>query len=165
MGFTFVSFWNEWQEGHRVKPSSFLEINNDELVFKMQITLPYQAQFSNELTNAHTAIYEGEFYESYEQNYQNDTLYTHYRLLRVSRDNILSLMKEVHENLNAFSKNHKTPSQRALEFFKNFSKDYVELHTKMIAWFWVEDLGFKNYNYSQLHSNPSLSVISPPPIS
>ncbi len=164
MGFTFVTFWNEWQETHSVKPSSFVEIKNGELVFKMQLTLPYQPEFRSEIMAGNTAIYEGKFYESYEQIYQGDTLYTHYRLLNVSRDNIFALMSEVHENLNVFSKNNKSTSKKALEFFKNFSKDYVSLHSKMITWFWMEDLGFENYHYLASHSNHVLSVNAPPPM-
>ena len=166
LGFTFVTLWNEWQENHSVKSSCFVELINDELVFKMQLTLPYQTEFRNDLMTGNTAIYEGKFYESYLQIYQKDTLYTHYRPLNVSRDNILALLKEVHENMDVFSKNHKTPSQRALEFFKNFSKDYVELHSNMIAWFWVENLDLKNnFKYLIPHTNSILSVNSPPPIS
>jgi hypothetical protein len=164
LGFTFVTFWNEWQESHSVKSNSFVEIRNKELIFKMQLTLPYQVEFRNDLMTGNTAIYEGEFYESYEQVYQHDTLYTHYRLLNISRDNIYTLLNEVHENLNIFSKNNKSTSQKALEFFKNFSKDYVEIRSRMIAWFWVENLGFENYNYLAIHSNHVLSVNARPPI-
>ncbi len=78
----------------------------------MQLTLPYQVEFRNDLMTGNTAIYEGEFYESYEQVYQHDTLYTHYRQLNISRDNIYTLLNEVHENLNVFSKNNKTTSQK-----------------------------------------------------
>ena len=166
LGFTFVSLWNEWQEKHNVKSSSFVEIINHELIFKMQLTLPYQPEFRSDLMAGNTAIYEGEFYESYLQVYQKDTLYTYYRPLSVNRDNILTLLQEVHENMNIFSKNHKTPSQRALEFFKNFSKDYVELHSKMITWFWIENLEKRNnFTYLTPHTNSILSVNSPPPIS
>lgn len=166
MGFTFVSLWNEWQESHRVKSSSFVEVINHELVFKMQLTLPYQTEFRSDLMAGNTAIYEGEFYESYVQVYQKDTLYTYYRPLSVNRDNILTLLKEVHENMNVFSKHQKTPSQRALEFFKNFSKDYVELHSNMITWFWVENVEVtNNFKYLSPHTNSFLSVSNPPPIS
>lgn len=166
MGFTFVTFWNEWQENHSVKSSSFIETKNNELVFKMQLTLPYQPEFRSDLMTGNTAIYEGKFYESYVQVYQKDTLYTYYRPLSVNQDNILALLKDVHENLNVFSKNHKTPSQRALEFFKNFSKDYVELHANMIAWFWVENLEvINNFTYLTPHTNSILSVNYLPPIS
>ncbi len=164
MGFTFVTFWNEWQESHRVKSNSVVEVRANELIFKMQLTLPYQSEFRNDLVTGNTAIYEGEFYESYMQLYQNDTLYTHYRLLNVSRDNIYTLLNEVHENLNIFSQKHKSTSQKALEFFKNFSKDYVELHSRMITWFLVEDLPSANYHYLTFHTNPILSVNAPPPI-
>ncbi len=164
MGFTFVTFWNEWQESHRVKASSFIEIKTDELIFKMQLTLPYQSEFRNDLMSGNTAIFEGKFYESYVQIYQNDTLYTHYRLLNVSRDNVLALLNEVHENLNIFSQKHKTTGQKALEFFKNFSKDYFELHSKMITWFWLEDLPAANYHYQTFHTNNILSVNAPPPM-
>lgn len=164
LGFTFVTFWNEWQESHSVKSNSSVEIRGDELVFKMQLTLPYQTEFRNDLMTGNTAIYEGQFYESYEQVYQNDTLYTHYRLLNISRDNIYTLLNEVHENLNVFSKNNKTTSQKALEFFKNFSKDYVELYSRMITWFWIEDLGFENYKYLAVKFNHILSVNAPPPM-
>ncbi|MCU0323685.1 MAG: hypothetical protein MUF45_00325 [Spirosomaceae bacterium] len=164
LGFTLVTFWNEWQENHRVKPSSFVEVRGNELIFKMQLTLPYQSEFRTDIMNGNTAIYEGKFYQSYVQVYQKDTLYTHYHLLNVSRDNVLALLNEVHENLNSFSKEHKTPSQKALDFLKNFSKDYVELHSKMITWFWIEDLGFENYNYLTLHPNFILSVNAPPPM-
>lgn len=164
LGFTFVSFWNEWQESHSVKSNSFVEIKGNELIFKMQLTLPYQVEFRNELMTGNTAIYEGKFYESYVQIYQKDTLYTHYRLLNVGRDNIMALLNEVHENLNVFSQNNKSTSQKALDFFKHFSKDYVEMRSRMITWFWIEKLGFENYNYLALHSNPVLSVNAPPPI-
>ena len=166
LGFTFISLWNEWQESHSVKSSSAVEIINNELVFKMQLTLPYQNQFQTDLMTGNTAIYEGEFYESYQQVYKNDTLYTHYRHLTVSRDNVLSLMQKVHENLNIFSNNHQTTGQRALAFFKNFSKDYVKLHSSMIAWFWIENIDINhNYQYLTPHTNPTLAVDSPPPIS
>ena len=164
LGFTFVTFWNEWQEYHRVKPNSFVEIRANELIFKMQLTLPYQSEFQNELITGNTAIYEGEFYESYLQVYKNDTLYSHYRLLSVSRDNIYTLLNEVHENFNVFSKNHKTTSQKALEFFKNFSKDYVEFQSRMIIWFLVEDLPLENYHYLRFYTNHILSVNAPPPM-
>lgn len=130
----------------------------------MQLTLPYQAEFRNDLMTGNIAIYENEFYESYEQVYQHDTLYKHYRLLNISRDNIYTLLNEVHENFNVFSKNNKTTSQKALDFFKNFSKDYVEIRSRMLTWFWVENLGFENYNYLAIHSNPVLSVNAPPPM-
>lgn len=164
MGFTLVTFWNEWQENHRVNPSSFIEVRDDELIFKMQLTLPYQSEFRTDIMTGNTAIYEGKFYQSYVQVYQKDTLYTYYHLLNVSRDNILVLLSEVHENLNIFSKKHKTPSQKALNFFKNLSKDYIEFHSRMIIWFWIEDLGFKNYNYIAFHTNNILSVNAPPPM-
>lgn len=132
----------------------------------MQLTLPYQNQFQTDLMTGNTAIYEGEFYESYQQVYKNDTLYTHYRHLTVSRDNVLSLMQKIHENLNVFSHNHQTTGQRALAFFKNFSKDYVKLHSSMIAWFWIENIDIhNNYQYLNPHTNPTLAVDSPPPIS
>lgn len=166
MGFTFVTLWNEWQENHKVKAISAVEIKNDELVSKMQFTLPYQTEFQTDLSNGNTAIFEGEFYESYQQIYKNDTLYTYYRHLTVSRDNVLSLMQKVHENFNDYSKDHQTTGQKALTFIKNFSKDYVKLHSNMIAWFWVENIGINNnYQYLTLHTNPTLAVDSPPPIS
>ena len=166
MGFTFVSLWNEWQENHSVESSSFVELINDELVFKMQLTLPYQTEFQTDLMTGNTAIYEGDFYESYQQVYKNDTLYTHYRRLAVSRDNVLSLMQKVHENFNDFSKDHQTTGQKALAFIKNLSKDYVKLHSSMIAWFWVENIDINNnYQYLTLHTKPTLAVDSPPPIS
>jgi hypothetical protein len=166
LGFTFVSLWNEWQENHSVKSNSAVEIINEDLVFKMQLTLPYQTQFQTDLMTGNTAIYEGEFYESYQQVYKNDTLYTHYRRLTVSRDNVLSLMQKVHENLNDFSKNHQTTGQKALTFIKNFSKDYVKLHSSLIAWFWVENIDINNnYQYLTPHTNPTIAVDSPPPIS
>lgn len=166
LGFTFISLWNEWEESHRVKSSSAIERINDELVFKMQLTLPYQNQFQTDLIKGYTAIYEGEFYESYQQVYKNDTLYTYYRHLTVSRDNVLSLMQKVHENLNIFPDNHQTAGQRALKFFKNFSKDYVRLYSSIIAWFWLENIDINhNYQYLTSHTNPTLVVDSPPPIS
>lgn len=132
----------------------------------MQLTLPYQPEFRSDLMAGNTAIYEGKFYESYVQVYQKDTLYTYYRPLSVNKDIILALLKEVHDNLNVYSKKHQTPSQRALEFFKNFSKDYVELHSNLIAWFWVENLDINNnFQYLIPHTNSFLSVSYPPPIS
>ncbi|WP_238808655.1 hypothetical protein [Emticicia aquatica] len=164
MGFTFISFWNEWQESHRVKESSFVVISGDKLVFKMQISMPYQTEWRNDIIEGNTAIYEGDFYQSYEQVYQKDTLYTYYSRLDVSRDNLLALMNEVHENLNLFSKKHKTSSQKALELFSTITKDYVELHSKTIAWFLVEDLPTKNYHYTAPNSIHILSVNAPPPM-
>lgn len=164
LGYTFVFLVNEWQESHRVKATSFVEVEGDKLIFKMQLSLPYQSEWKNELIDGNTAIFEGEFFKSYEQIYRGDTLYTYYKRLDLSRDNIMALMNEVHENLNLFSEKHKTTSQRALEFSKNLTKDYVEFRSKMLVWYKVEDLPRRNYFINTFYYNLSLTVNAPPPI-
>lgn len=139
-------------------------MKDDKLVFKMQLSLPYQSEWKNELLDGNTAIFEGEFFQSYEQVYRNDTLYTYYKRINISRDNIMALMNEAHENLNLFSKNHKSTGQKALEFSKNLSKDYVQLRGKTIIWYRVEDLPVRNFLYAFVLTNPVLSVNAPPPI-
>lgn len=164
LGYTFVFLVNEWQESHRVKATSFVEVEGDKLIFKMQLSLPYQSEWKNELIDGNTAIFEGEFFKSYEQIYRGDTLYTYYKRLDLSRDNIMALMNEVHENLNLFSEKHKTTSQRALEFSKNLTKDYIEFRSKMLVWYKVEDLPRRNYFINTFYYNLSLTVNAPPPI-
>lgn len=164
LAFTFIFFVNEWQESHKVKATSFVEVKNDKLIFKMQLSLPYQSEWKNELLDGNTAVFEGEFYQSYEQVYRGDTLYTFYKRINISRDNIMALVKEAHENLNLFSKNHKTTSQKALEFSKNLTKDYVEFRSKMMVWYKVEDLPRRNYFINTYFYNLSLTVNAPPPI-
>jgi len=164
LGFTFIFLLNEWQEGHRVKATSFVEVEGDKLVFKMQLSLPYQSEWKNELIDGNTAIFEGEFYKSYEQVYRGDTLYTYYKRLDLSRDNIMALMNEVHENLNLFSEKNKTTSQKALEFSKHLAKDYVELRSKMLVWFKIEDLPCRNFFINTFYYNTPQSVNAPPPI-
>lgn len=155
---------NEWQENHRLKATSFVELEGDKLVFKMQLSLPYQSEWKNELNDGNTAIFEGEFFKSYEQVYHGDTLYTYYKRLDLSRDNIMALMNKVHENLNLFSEKNKTTSQKALEFSKNLAKDYVELRSKMLVWFKVEDLPRRNYFINNFYDSLPLTVNAPPPI-
>lgn len=164
LGYTFVFLINEWQENHRVKATSFVKLEGDKLVFKMQLTLPYQSEWKNELIDGNTAIFEGEFFKSYEQIYQGDTLYTYYKRLDLSRDNIMALMNQVHENLNLFSEKHKTTSQKALEFSKHLTKDYVEFRSKILVWYKVEDLPRRNYFINTFYYNISLTVNAPPPI-
>jgi hypothetical protein len=76
----------------------------------------------------------------------------------------MSLMNEIHENLNLFSEKHKTTSQKALEFSKHLTKDYVEIYSKMLIWYKIEDLPFRNYLINTFYYNFSLTVIAPPPI-
>jgi len=68
---------NEWQESNVVKDTGFVELKGDKLVFKMQLSLPYQSEWKNELIDGNNAIFEGEFFKSYEQVYRGDTLYTY----------------------------------------------------------------------------------------
>lgn len=163
LGYTFVFLLNEWQESHQVKATSFVEVEGDKLIFKMQLSLPYQSEWKNELIDGNTAIFEGDFFKSYEQIYHGDTLYTYYKKVDLSRDNIMALMSEVHENLNLFSEKHKTTSQKALEFSKNLTKDYVEFRSKMLVWYKVEDLPRRNYFINTFYYNLSLTVNVPPP--
>ncbi|MFN3489181.1 MAG: hypothetical protein ACK4YV_08600 [Emticicia sp.] len=164
LGYTFVFLANEWQERHRVKATSFVELEGDKLIFKVQLSLPYQSEWKNELIDGNTAIFEGEFFKSYEQIYRGDTLYTYYKRLDLSRDNIMALMSEVHENLNLFSEKHKTTSQKSLEFSKNLTKYYVEFRSKILVWYKVEDLPRRNYFINTFFYNLSLTVDAPPPI-
>ena len=164
LSFTFIFLLNEWQESNVVKDTGFVELKGDKLVFKMQLSLPYQSEWKNELIDGNNAIFEGEFFKSYEQVYHCDTLYTYYKRLDVSRDNIMSLMNEVHENLNLFSEKHKTTSQKALEFSKHLTKDYVEFRSKMLVWYKVDDLPFLNYFINTFFYNFCLTVNTPPPI-
>ncbi|WP_041693402.1 hypothetical protein [Emticicia oligotrophica] len=161
---TFIFLVNEWQESHKVKETSFVEVKDEQLIFKMQLSLPYQSEWKNELIDGNTAVFEGEFYQSYEQVYRADTLYTYYRRINISRDNIMALMNEAHENLNIFSNNHQTTGQKALEFSKHLTKDYVEFRTKTMIWYKVENLPIKNFAYTKTPASPSLSVNAPPPI-
>jgi hypothetical protein len=149
---------NEWQESNVVKDTGFVELKGDKLVFKMQLSLPYQSEWKNELIDGNNAIFEGEFFKSYEQVYHCDTLYTYYKRLDISRDNIMSLMNEVRENLNLFLEKHKTTSQKALEFSKHLTKDYVEFRSKMLVWYKVDDLPFLNYFINTFFYNFCLTV-------
>ncbi|MFN3851822.1 MAG: hypothetical protein ACK4NY_20460 [Spirosomataceae bacterium] len=164
LGFTFVTFWNEWQEAHSVKSSNLVELRGDTLIFKVPISIPYQSEWEAKPTEERMAIFDGEFYHSYKQAYQNDTLYTYYTHQRVSRENIYTLLHDVHDNLNQFSKKNIPPAQKSLDFFKNLSKDYVEIHTRLITLFWVEDLPIQNYAYSSDYVQIPLEVSSPPPV-
>jgi hypothetical protein len=164
LSFTFIFLLNEWQESHVVKNTSFVELEGDKLIFKMQLSLPYQSEWKNELIDGNTAIFEGEFFKSYEQVYHRDTLYTYYKKVDLSRDNIMSLMNEVHENLNLFSEKHKTTSQKALESSKHLTKDYIEFRSKIWVWYKVEDLPCRNYFINTFYYNFTLTINAPPPI-
>lgn len=76
----------------------------------------------------------------------------------------MSLMNEVRENLNLFLEKHKTTSQKALEFSKHLTKDYVEFRSKMLVWYKVDDLPFLNYFINTLFYNFCLMINTPPPI-
>lgn len=141
-----------------------MNVEGERLVFKMQLSLPYQSEWTNAIADGNTAIFEGDFYKLYEQTYRGDTLYMYYKKLSPSRDNIIALMSEVHENLNLFSEKNKTTSQKALEFSKNLTKDYVEFRSKTLVWYMVEDLPCRNYFISTFYYNLPLAVVSPPPI-
>jgi hypothetical protein len=52
LSFTFIFLLNEWQESHVVKDTGFVELKGDKLVFKMQLSLPYQSEWKNELIDA-----------------------------------------------------------------------------------------------------------------
>lgn len=164
LGFTFVTFWNEWQDAHSVKSRNLVELRGDTLIFKIPISIPYQNEWEAKPTDERMAIFEGEFYHSYKQSYQNDTLYTYYTHQRVSRDNIYTLLHDVQDNFNEFSKKKNNPTQKTLDFFKNLSKDYVEIHARLITIFWVEDLPIQNFAYSSSHTQVQLKVNSPPPV-
>lgn len=165
LSFTFVMIWNEWEAHHSYHSNAFVEVQDEILVLKVPISIPYQNEWTETVAIEKLAIFEGDFYKSFKQSYQKDTLYTYYQKQPLNRENMLSLLRQLGDNLDNLSDQHKDSSKKTHNFLKNISKDYMEFQTKTIHFFWIEELGIKNYKYSLAYHQPILKLSSPPPSS
>lgn len=157
--------WNEWEDQHSYKSNTFVEVKDEVLVLKVPMSIPYQNEWTDKVAIEKLAIFEGDFYKSYEQSFQNDTLYTFYQKQQLSRENMLSLLQHLGDNLDNFSTKKDEHSKKNSNLIKLITKDYVEFHRKSIVFFWIEDLGIKNYEYSLAYNQPLLRLKTPPPSS
>ncbi len=161
-GFTFVLFWDEWKSSRTYKLSNLIEEREDYLFLKLNLSIPYQSDFSISHTKKNLTIYKGEFYSEISKIYKNDTLYISYKKEKINRDNIYNLLNEVSESLNQFS-NNPSQSNKTIDFFKKFIQDYTTFREKRIIYFLVNNLAFHNYKYREKFYEVIHILDTPPP--
>ncbi len=151
---------DKWQEQRMIQPSVFFEEKGEQLVMKLPMAIPYLASWNESEETDGLIIYKGNFFRTQERKFENDTLYTYCTKENASRENVFSLLQQVKKHVND---EPTAPGKKAMNFFKNLTKDYTQFNTQNIAYFWVEDLPLKIYTYQEFIPASILLVHSPPP--
>jgi hypothetical protein len=164
IGYSIFTAWNCWENEISLNCHKQLEIKGDTLIFKYPISLPYNGNFNQEISEPETIIYEGEFYQSSKFEYISDTLITYYLSVNYSRENVISIINNFKNSITQdFSKEKDSSSQKALEFFKKMSKKYLRQNLVLTTLFWIEFKPKKSVFVSEIYSNPSIEVNLFPP--
>jgi len=151
---------DKWQEQRIVQPSVFFEENGEHLVMKLPMAIPYQTSWTEAEAAEGLIIYKGDFFRTYEHKYANDTLYTYCTKENASRENVFSLLQQVKQHV---GDEPTSSGKKAINFFKNLTKDYTQINSTTISYFWVEDLPLKIYTYKEYIPASTKLVHSPPP--
>ncbi|WP_116983924.1 hypothetical protein [Emticicia sp. C21] len=151
---------DKWQEQRTVQSNIFFEEKGEELVIKVPMAIPYLAGWDESEAADGLVIYKGDFFRTTQRKFSNDTLYTYCTKENASRENVFSLLQQVKKHV---SDEPTSPGKKALNFFKNLTKDYTQFNTHTIAYFWVEDLPLKIYTYQEFVPASTKLVHSPPP--
>ncbi|PLK45729.1 hypothetical protein C0V77_06305 [Emticicia sp. TH156] len=160
LGSTFVMLLDKWQEERVVHANVSFQEKGEFLVMKVPMAIPYMASWNESEETDGLIIFKGDFFRTYQRKFESDTLYTYCKKENASRENVFSLLQQVKKQVN----DEPTDSgKKALNFFKNLTKDYTQFGSNTIAYFWVEDLPLKIYTYQEFIPASTLFVNSPPP--
>ncbi|RYU95485.1 hypothetical protein [Emticicia agri] len=151
---------DKWQEQRMVQTNVFYEENGEQLVMKVPMAIPYLAGWDESEEADGLIIFKGDFFRTTQRKFANDTLYTYCTKENASRENVFSLLQQVKKHV---SDEPTSPGKKALNFFKNLTKDYTQFNSSTIAYFWIEDLPLKIYTYQEFIPATTKLVHSPPP--
>ena len=165
-GFTLLTIWNSWESQNNIELNQQIVLKGDSLIHKYPISLPYSQNFQKNNPEGQTAIFDGKFYQMSKVEYQSDTLLTYYVQANYTRENVLAIAKEFSDSVTKdLSAQKEDSSQKALEFFKKLSKDYLTGNTVLKTWFWI-DIQIQTHSFiSENYQVPVLMVSFHPPIS
>ncbi len=142
---SLVSGIKLWISENTVKESKILQKVGDDLLVKIPISLPYHQNWDKVLDEGLITIFEGEFYESNFQKYENDTLFTTYRKIQMDRNHIYSLFENLNVSIKSLEKKQNDPIQKNVELLENFAKHYFDNKYSCLCFYKVENISKVNF--------------------
>lgn len=155
---------NLWIAENSVKESKILQKVGDDLIVKIPISLPYHQNWVSTIEEGLLTVFEGDFYESNFQKYENDTLYTTYKKIEMNRNHIYSLFENINGRLKMLEKEKHNPLQKSVQLLEDFHKNYFKILYTCLSFYMIENLhDFKFADYANRLLSGWKILNTPPP--